>query len=110
MRYFSIVWVPGYLREQVVKMHTPHSKKYFSNHMGAEPGGAPLRPKALLWIDPWWGGESQKVHPNSKRENVKTQKRDHNKQMIVHHEDARVRDRWANRTPPPPPSPPPSFP
>ena len=24
--------------------------------MGAEPGGAPLRPKAPLWVDRWLGG------------------------------------------------------
>ena len=42
--------------------------------MGAEPRGAPLRPKAPLWVDRWLGGRvairSPKILHVKKRENV----------------------------------------
>ena len=44
--------------------------------MGAEPGGAPLRPKAPLWVDGWLGGRVAKRSPKfctRERENVKMQ-------------------------------------
>ena len=31
--------------------------------MGAEPGGAPLRPKAPLWVDRWLRGRVAKRSP-----------------------------------------------
>ena len=42
--------------------------------MGAEPGGAPLRPKAPLWVDRWLGGRVAKRSP--KIIHVKTCKRE----------------------------------
>ena len=40
--------------------------------MGAEPGGAPLRPKAPLWVDRWLGGRVAVRSPKIlARENVK---------------------------------------
>ena len=39
--------------------------------MGVEPGGAPLRPEALLWVDRWLRGESRETFTQIvQRENV----------------------------------------
>ena len=40
--------------------------------MGAEPEGAPLGPKAPVWVDRWPRGRVAKRSPNFLRENVKT--------------------------------------
>ena len=44
------------------KTFTQFSKRE-KQDMGTEPGGAPLRPKAPLWVDRWLGGRVVKRSP-----------------------------------------------